>query len=106
MIQFATGVGIAKELAGLLVCVVEDPDTYKKIEGLRVMLSKLTGHEIDKAGLIALLEGVTQGEAYTGKWEDCDPDNFEDHPHAKRLRVAGGWIYDCGRGNPLFVADK
>ena len=104
--QFAAGAGIAKELVGLLADVIEDPDTYKKIEGFRAMLSTLTGREIDKAGFIALLEGVTQGEPYTGKWEDCDPNNFEDHPHARRLRVAGGWIYDCGRGNPLFVPDK
>ena len=105
--QFAAGAGTAKELVGLLVGALEDPDTYKRIEGLRTFLCGVTGKEIDQAGFITLLKGVTQGKPYTGQWEVLDPDaGGIDYIHAKRLRVEGGWIYDCGRGNPLFVRDK
>ena len=89
-----------KELVGILVSAVEDPDTYKRIEGLRAFLSKLTGKEIDKAGLVALLEATTQGEPYTGEWEQSEHD-----PTTRRLRVDGGYVYDIGRGNPIFVRD-
>lgn len=104
MIQFATlGASAVKELIGLLGNAIEDPDTYKKLEGFRQLLCKVTGKEIDKNGFVALLEGVTQGEAYTGKWEICDPGG--DDP-ARRMRVEGGYIFDIGRGNPILVEDK
>jgi len=109
--QFAMGASAIKELAGLLVSALEDPDTYKRIEGLRVMLSKIVGHEIDKAGFVELLEQVTQGDAYTGKWELLDKHDPQycdggHRDHTRRLRVDGAWIYDIGRGNGLVVHDK
>jgi len=97
MIQVA--MTMIPELVKLITSVVEDPDTYKKLEALRQMLEKLTGKEIDKNGLITLLEGVTQGEEYTGKWERLTTET-------RRLRVANGYIYDMGRGNPIYVQDK
>lgn len=103
MIQFATlGASAVKELIGLLGNAIEDPDTYKKLEGFRQLLCKVTGKEIDKNGFVALLEGVTQGEPYTGKWE-----NIDDEDGARRLRVQGGYIYQVEAGtNPILVEDK
>lgn len=98
--MFATGVAL-KELIGILADVVEDPDTYKKIEGVRKLLCELTGKEIDSNGLIALLEETTQGEAYTGEWEKMAIDD-----EARRLRVAGGYIYEVrSTSNAIFVSD-
>ena len=107
MIQFASVAAILPELVGILSDVVNSPETYEKLEGIRQLLCNLTGKEIDKAGLVALLEEVTQGEAYTGKWEVCDPnEGGVDYVFTRRLRVAGGWIYDVGRGDPILVHDK
>lgn len=107
MIQFAAiGVSALKELAEVLGDAIEDPDTYKKIEGLRQFLGKLTGKEIDKNGLVALLEETTQGEPYTGQWEYLGKNSAHENCDTRRLRVAGAWIYDIGRGNPILVHDK
>jgi hypothetical protein len=81
--------------------VLEDPETYKKIEGLRQILEKLTGKEIDQNDLVGLLEGVTQGAPFTGEWEEPTSDDAT----VRRVRVDGGWIYDIGRGNGILVAD-
>jgi hypothetical protein len=96
MIQVAAS--MVPELLKLFKEVLEDPDTYKKIEGLRQVLEKLTGQEIDKNGLVELLEGVTQGAPFTGEWEGAQPG-------VRRVRVDGGYIYDIGRGNGVFVSD-
>ena len=97
--MFAVGASALKELVGILADLIEDPDTYKKIEGVRQLLCKLTGKEIDKNALVALLEETTQGEPYTGEWEDIDG-------VSRRLRVAGGYIYEVGSSsNPIFVPD-
>jgi hypothetical protein len=106
MMQFAAGAAAVKELAGLLGDVIEDPDTYKRIEGLRTFISKIVGHEIDKNGFLALLEQTTQGDPYTGKWENINDDAPEGEPAGRRLRVEDGYIYDIGRGNAIFVRDK
>jgi len=99
MIQFAAaGAGVLKELVGLVGDILEDPDTYKKVEGLRQFLCKITGKEIDQNGLVALLELSTQGEPYTGKWEVIDNDSC-------RLRVAGGYLYSVNETRPVFVSD-
>jgi hypothetical protein len=97
MIEVA--ITVLPELIKALTNVVEDPDTYKKLEGVRQILSKLTGKEIDENGLVKLLEGVTQGDPYTGEWEEIGGET-------RRLRVEGGWIYDIGRGNAVVVRDK
>jgi len=98
MIQIAAA--MIPELVKLFKSVVEDPETYKKIEGLRQILEKLTGKEIDKNGFVTLLEGVTQGEPFTGKWKVLDDGE------TRRMRVDDGYIYDIGRGNSIFVRDK
>jgi hypothetical protein len=90
---------ILPELIKILTNIVEDPDTYERLEGIRQIISKLTGKEIDKNGLVDLLEGITQGEPYTGKWEELDGGT-------RRLRIGKGWIYDIGRGDPVVVYDK
>lgn len=101
MMQFAAGATALKELIGILTDVIEDPNTYAKIDGLRQIISKVVGKEVDKNGLIALLEETTQGEAYTGKWEPIGGDG------ARRLRVAQGYIYHVAAGtNPILVRDK
>ena len=100
MIQFAVGAGVVKELAGILSNAVEDPNSYKRVEGLRAFLCKVTGKEIDKSAFLELLETTTQGDPYTGLWEDLPTGN------TRRLRVEGGWIFDIGRGHPLLVLDK
>ena len=111
MIQFAAGAGALKELVGLLGDVIEDPDTYKKIEGLRLMLCKLTGVDVDKNGLVALLEESTQGEAYTGKWEQVThEDDLCGAPKAFRLRVPRGYMISLRVGEsawtrPVFYSD-
>ena len=91
------------EAVGLVTKVlhdtVESPDTYKRLDGLRAFVSKVTGKEVDKAGFLALLEQATQGDPYTGEWEQINDDT-------RRLRVEGGWIFDIGRGNPIHVRDK
>lgn len=108
MIQFATvGASALKELIGLLGNAIEDPETYQKIEGLRQFICKVTGKEIDKNGFVALLEGVTQGEPYTGKWENINDDATPYDPAGRRLRVQGGYIYQVEPGtNPILVEDK
>ncbi len=93
--MFIAGASALKELIGILADVVQDPETYKKIEGVRQLLCKLTGKEIDKNALVALLEETTQGEPYTGDWEDIDGGS-------RRLRVAGGYIYEV-QAVPIFV---
>lgn len=104
MIEFAAlGAGAIKDLLGLLKGAIEDPDTYKRLDGLRQLLCEITGREIDKNGFVALLEGVTQGECYTGQWE---PLNDDEHDSSRRLRVQGGWIFDIGRGNGILVQDR
>ena len=103
MMQIALGASVAKELLGLLGSVIESPDTYKRLDGLRSIVGKVTGKEIDKGAFLAMLEMSTQGEPYTGKWEAIDPDTVGS---GSRLRVEGGYIYDRNRGNPIFVADK
>jgi len=102
MIQFAAVASIApavKELVSLLTGAVEDPNNYKRLEGLRTFVSKVTGKEIDKGAFIELLEATVVGDPYTGEWETLSDAT------TRRLRVEGGYIYDCGRGNPLFVKD-
>lgn len=112
MIQFAAAAAIApaiKELGSLLVHTIEDPNNYKRLEGLRVFLSRVTGKEIDQNAFVALLELTTQGEPYTGKWERIGPkppDDGREDGRGRRLRVDGGYIYDIGRGNPVFVPDR
>ena len=113
MIQFAAVASVLPELVGILSDVVKSPETYKKLEGVRTLLCELTGKEIDKNGLVALLEGVTQGEPYTGEWETVSPytettqnGHTTSQPATRRLRVDGGWIYDCGRGNMIPIMDK
>lgn len=102
--QFALGASAIKEAVGLLADVVEDPDTYKRIDGLRSFIAKVTGVEIDQNGFVALLEGVTQGEVYTGKWEVLDE---ESGARRMRWRDNPGWIFQAGHGtNPIFVSDK
>lgn len=86
------------KLIEILKGVVEDPDTYKKIEGARQILEKLTGKKIDRIGLVALVEGVTQGAPYTGKWEEISEESW-------RLRTDNGWIYHVQGSNLLFVPD-
>lgn len=104
--QFAAGAALVKELAGVLGNVVEDPDTYKKIEGLRVFIEKVTGKKINQNAFVALLESTTQGEPYTGKWESIgDSGTVRGQARERRLRVGSGFIYDIGRGNAVFVPD-
>jgi hypothetical protein len=91
-------VKLLPELIEKLKAVVEDPDTYARLEGMRVILEKVTGKEIPKNALVELLEEATQEEAYSGKWEQVDETT-------RRLRVDGAWIYDIGRGNGLVVRD-
>lgn len=100
MIQFALGASAIKEAGGLLSIIVDSPETYKKIEGLRQFIEKVTGKSIDKNGLVALLEENVCGEPFTGEWE-----LFPSDPHSRRLRVDGGFIYDIGHGNPIHVPD-
>ena len=100
MIQIAAA--MIPEVVKMLRDLIADPDTYRKIEGVRLLLEKLTGNEIDKNGLVTLLEGVTQGEPYTGKWELIEDGTGT----CRRLRVDGGWLYDIGRGNGVFIQDK
>ncbi len=102
MFEFMAGAAIVKEVATTLVKALEDPDTYKRLEGLRLFVSRVTGREIEKAAFIDLFETATQGDAYTGKWEPINPDRPQD---GKRLRVEKGWIFDIGRGNALLVRD-
>lgn len=99
MIQFALGASAIKEAGGLLSIIVDSPETYKKIEGLRQFIEKVTGKSIDKNGLVALLEENVCGEPFTGKWETFGGET------ARRLRVDGGFIYDIGHGNPIHVPD-
>jgi len=111
MIQFAAAASIAsaiREFASVITSAVEDPNNYKRLEALRTFVSKVTGKEIDKGAFITLLETTVVGEPYTGKWEVVEehiPTAGGDIPGTRRLRVEGGWIYDCGRGNPLLVKD-
>lgn len=100
MIQFAAlGAGAAKELLGLLKDVIDDPDTYKKLDGLRQLIEKITGKKIEKAGLVALLEENVCGEPFTGEWQGLAGD-------AKRMRFEGGWVVQVEPGtNPLWVPD-
>lgn len=100
MIPFTAGIAVVKELAGVLVEVVEDGDTYRKLDAVRAFLSEATGIEIDKAGFLALLEETTQGAPYTGKWE-----MIGEGPE-RRLRVDGAYIYDFGRGNCIPISDQ
>jgi len=104
MMQFAIGASLAKELVGLMGSLIESPDTYKRLDGLRSIVEKVTGKAIDKAKFLEFLEVATQGEAYTGKWEKLPLD--DDRDTGWRLRVEDGYIYDIGRGNPIFVRDK
>ena len=106
MIQFAAVAAVLPELVGILSGVVKSPETYEKLEGVRTLLSKLTGKEIDKNGLVALLEETTQGQPYTGEWETISSDDVGLGSYTRRLRVAKGWLYDIGRGNPVLVDDK
>jgi len=109
MMQFAIGASLAKELVGILGSVIESPDTYKRLDGLRSLIEKVTGKTIDKAGFLAFMEETTQGEAYTGQWETIAPVGSRlevDEEAGRRLRVDGAWIYDIGRGNGLVVHDK
>lgn len=108
MIQFAAvGMEVVKGLVGAFGEAVEDPDTYKKIEAIRSFLSELTGKEIDQNGLVALLEATTQGQPYTGKWEYLDKSATGTAHSSRRLRVAGGWLYQAGLSTPpVFVPDK
>ena len=114
MFQVAVGVSALKELVGIVTDLVESKETYDRLEGLRTLLCKLTGKDVPKAGLIALLEEATQGEAYSGVWERVGPkptptgneeQDAVDDCRGRRLRVDGGWIYDIGRGNGIFVPD-
>lgn len=98
MIQLA--VTALPEVLKLIKQAIEDPATYEHLEAIRQVLEKITGKEIDKNGLVALLEGVTQGQPFTGEWE------ANDNEGVRRARVDGGWIYDIGRGNGIFVSDK
>jgi hypothetical protein len=95
--------GAVPEVIKLIKDAATNPETYEALEALRQMIEKLTGREIDKNGFVALMEGVTQGEPYTGRWEEIDPD---DHESGRRLRVNGGYFYDIGRGNLAFNPDK
>jgi hypothetical protein len=99
MIQLAAAL---PELIKILTGIVENPDTYKKLEALRQLLEKLTGKEINQNEMIKFLEGATQGEPFTGKWEGP---GSEDKEPATRFRIDGGWCYDPGRGNCFAVKD-
>ena len=99
MIPISLAGALAKELIGLLGSVIESPDTYKRIDGLRQIVEKVTGKQIDQAGFLTFLEETTQGAAYTGEWEQINDST-------RRLRVEGGYIFDIGRANPIFVRDK
>jgi hypothetical protein len=104
MMQFAAGAAAVKELASVLADVVEDPDTYKKLDALRQFIEKVTGKEIEPNAFVALLETTTQGEPYTGKWEHIDCSSVRGD--SRRLRVAGGYLYHVVGSNPVFVPDK
>ncbi len=98
VIQLAT-LEAAKSFFDVFANAIEDPDTYKRIEAVRQFVSQVTGVEIDKGAFITLLETTTQGESYTGDWEQIDDDT-------RRLRVANGYIYDSvSAHNIIFVAD-
>ena len=105
MIPIAAAATIAPaiaQMAKILTGAIEDGDNYKRLDAVRGFVEKVTGKEIPKGAFIAFLEEATQGEPYTGKWVLLDPE----FPEAgQRLRVEAGWIYDIGRGNPLFVKD-
>ena len=103
MIQFAAVASLLPELVGLLSDVVKSPETYEKLEAVRQLLSKLTGQEIDRNGLVGLLEGVTQGEPYTGVWVEC---NDDPNDPTRMMRFGGGWLVDIGRGNPVLIRDE
>jgi len=103
MIQFAAAAQLAPlagELVKALAGAVEDPNNYKRLDALRAFVSKVTGKEINKAAFLTFMEETTQGEAYTGVWEQIGEDG------TRRLRVEGGWIFDVGHGNPIHVADR
>ena len=96
MLEAAMIMTAAKKLVG----VVEDPDTYKRLDGIRQFVCKVTGKEIDKAAFLELLETTTQGESYTGVWETLDGGS-------RRMRFEGGWVFQAQEGtNPIFVPDK
>ena len=98
MITFAAA-GAIKELVGVLTSAIEDPDTYKKLEALRTFLEQVTGKEIDKGAFLTLLETTTQGESYSGGWE-------EGEEGIRRFRVDGGYIYHVdGCTNMVHVKD-
>jgi hypothetical protein len=99
MMQFAASAAAVKELASILADVVEDPDTYKKLEALRTFIEKVTGKQIDQSAFVALLETTTQGEPYTGEWERINE-------WSSRLRVANGHLYYVDKQRPVFVPDK
>jgi hypothetical protein len=102
MIPVAIGASLAKELVGLVGSLIESPDTYKRLDGLRQIVEKVTGKEIDSLKFLTFLEVATQGEPITGKWEQCSAE--AEFP--RRLRVDKAWIYDIGRGNPVVIDDK
>lgn len=93
-------VGMIPEVANLIKDAIRDPETYEQVEMIRQLIEKLTGKEIPKNGLVALLEATTQGEPFTGKWEG------EEEVTIKRARIDGGWMYDPGRGNCITEMDK
>ena len=102
MIPFAAAAAIGPaiaQMAKVLTGAVEDGDNYKRLDALRGFIEKVTGKTIPKAAFLDLLEVATQGDPYTGEWEQVGTET-------RRLRVEGGWIFDIGRGNPIFVKDK
>ena len=94
----AIAMSMLPELIKIVESVVKDPDTYKKLEAIRQFLCKVTGKEIPTNAVAEFLEVATQGEPFTGEWEPLQTSGH-------RMRVAGGYLYDIGRGNAVFVAD-
>ncbi len=101
MIGIEIAVTMIPELIKKFKELLEDPDTYARMDALRQLVEKLTGKELSKLAFVEFLEGATQGEAYTGKWELLDEET-----QTRRMRWPGGWVLHIQGANPIFIPDK
>jgi hypothetical protein len=93
------------ELAEAVTTVIEDPNTYKRLESARLALEELLGHDVEANKFLKFLELATQGEPETGEWEELG-DTPVFGTKTQRLRVEKGWLYwreDCP--NMILVKD-
>ena len=91
-------IGAAQHLATVVTGLAEDPHTYKKLDAIRQFVEEVTGTSISPSGFLTFMEEATQGEPFTGEWEELEEFYALADPgkviiQTQRLRTESGWIY-------------